>query len=259
MNSKGTFYLTVLALGVFAYIFFFERHALDTEQRAQLKLFPDFDAGKVASVEILRSNSVIRVERTNDQWQLTRPIIYPAQSTVIENWLGVFHSLNRHLYISAEDLLAHPGGLAAFGLEDPQAIVIIQEGKKKPQVRLGAKTQIGEMLYLQQVGSDGVFVTESALLDRLPPSATDWRDPIFLNLSGLKIDRLHVRTRALAGVREFSVERDPTNHLWRLTEPRPARADNSLLQQLLQHLQNARVGQFVNDSPGSDLEPYGLQ
>ena len=36
MNSKGTFYLTVLALGVFAYIFFFERHTLDTEQRAQL-------------------------------------------------------------------------------------------------------------------------------------------------------------------------------------------------------------------------------
>ena len=131
MNSKGTFYLTVLALGVFAYIFFFERHTLDTEQRAQLKLFPDFDAGKVASVEILRSNSVIRVERTNDQWRLTRPFIYPAQSTAIENWLGLFHSLNRLFYISAEDLLAHAGGLASFGLEDPQAIVIIQEGHKE--------------------------------------------------------------------------------------------------------------------------------
>ena len=48
MNSKGTFYLTVLALGVFAYIFFFERHTFDTEQRAErkMKLFPDFDAAK---------------------------------------------------------------------------------------------------------------------------------------------------------------------------------------------------------------------
>ena len=259
MNSKGTFYLTVLALGVFAYIFFFERHTLDTEQRAQLKLFPDFDAGKVASVEILRSNSVIRVERTNDQWRLTRPFIYPAQSTAIENWLGLFHSLNRRLYISAEDLLAHPGGLAAFGLEEPQATVIIQEGKKKPQLRIGAKTQVGKMLYLQQVGSDGVFVTESAVLDRMPPSATDWCDPMFLHLSGLKFDRLQVRARALAGTREFKVERNPADHLWRLTEPRPARVDNSLLQQLFQQLQNARVGQFVSDAPGGDLEPYGLQ
>src|SRR5256885_3663246 len=209
MNSKGTFYLTVLALGVFAYIFFFERHALDTEQRAQLKLFPDFDAGKVASVEILRSNSVIRVERTNDQWQLTRPIIYPAQSTVIENWLGLFHSLNRHLYISAEDLLAHPGGLAAFGLEEPQAIVIIQEGQKKPQLRIGAKTQVGEMLYLQQVGSDGVFVTESAVLDRMPPPATATSDPVVLHLSGLEFGRAHGWGRAPAGTRGFQWARDP--------------------------------------------------
>ena len=67
MNSKGTFYLTVLALGIFSYIFLFERHTLDTDQRAErdMKLLPDFDAGKVSSVEILRSNSVIHVDRTN--------------------------------------------------------------------------------------------------------------------------------------------------------------------------------------------------
>ncbi|PYM15265.1 MAG: hypothetical protein DME18_04720 [Verrucomicrobia bacterium] len=267
MNSKRTFYLTVLALGVFAYIFFFERHTLDTQQRAErkMKLFPDFDAAKVTSVDIfLRSNGVIHVDqvihidRTNDQWWLTRPN-YPAQSTVIENWLDLFHSLNRRAYISAEELLAQSGGLAAFGLEEPQATAIIQQGQKKLRLRLGAKTQIGEMLYLQQVGSDGVYVTESALLDRLPASATDWRDPMFLNLSGLKFDRLQVRAGTREGQRWFNVERDPSNHLWRLTDPRPARADNSLLQQLLQKLQNARVGQFVSDSPGSDLEPYGLQ
>ena len=66
MNSKRTFYLTVLALGVFAYIFFFERHTLDTQQRAErkMKLFPDFDAAKVTSVDIfLRSNGVIHVDQ----------------------------------------------------------------------------------------------------------------------------------------------------------------------------------------------------
>src|SRR5437870_3246554 len=136
MNSKGTFYLTVLALGVFAYIFFFERHTFDTEQRAErkMKLFPDFDAAKVTGVDIiLRSTNVIHVDRTNDQWSLTGPN-YPAQSTVIENWLGLFHSLNRRAYISAEELLAEPRGLATFGLEEPQATVIIQQGQKKLQL-----------------------------------------------------------------------------------------------------------------------------
>jgi hypothetical protein len=258
MNSKSTLYLTVLALGSFAYIYFFERHTLDTEQRAEraMKLFPDFDVGEVASVEIIRSNTVIRVERARDQWQMTRPIpIYPAQSTAIENWLGLFHALNRRACISAEELQAQPGGVAAFGLEEPQATVTVQQGQKKLRLLLGAKTPIGEKLYVRQVGSDGVLVTESALLDRMPPSAVEWRDPVFLRLAGWKLDQLHVR----AGAREFTVERDPASRLWRLTAPRSARADNALLHQLLQQLQTAHVDQFVSDAPGGDLEPYGLQ
>ena len=256
MNSKSTFYLIVLALSLFVYIFFFERHTLDTEQRAEqeMKLFPDFDARKVTGLEIIRSNSgsVIRVERTNEHWQLTRPI-YPAQSTAIENWLGLFHSLNRRAF-SAEELQAQ-GGLAAFGLEDPQATATVYLGRKKLRLRLGAKTPVGEKLYLQQVGSDGIFVTDSALLDRLPQSDLDWRDRTFLNLAGLKFGRLSVR----AGDREFVVELVASGKLWRLTAPLSARADNSLLQQVLLQLQNARVAQFVSDMPGSDLEPYGLQ
>src|SRR6266571_2841425 len=236
MNSKSTFWFMVVALGLGAYIFVFERHTLNTEERVQqaAKLFPDFDPAKVASVEILRSNNVkfIRAERANDQWRLVQPA-YPAQSTAIDNWLGLFRSLDRRTYLSALDLLAQPGGLAAFGLDSPQATVMIQQGTRKIHVLLGAKTPVGEMLYLQEVGSDGVFVTDSALLDRLPQSATDWRDPAFLDFSSLKFDRLHVRAsqrdlNVRAGQRDFEVERGPGSALWRLVKPRPARADNAL-------------------------------
>src|SRR5216117_184931 len=258
MNSKSTFWLMVVALGLGAYIVLFERHTLNTEEQAQqaAKLFPDFDPAKVASVEILRSNNVkfIRAERSNDHWRLVQPA-YPAQSTAIDNWLRLFGALDRSHYLSAADLLAQPGGLTAFGLDSPQATVMIQQGTRKIHVLLGAKTPVGEQLYLQQVGSDGVFVTDSALLDRLPQSATDWRDPTFLDFSALKFDRLNVR----AGQRDFEVERSPGGTLWRLIKPRLARADNALLQQLFQQLQTARVNQFVSDAPGSDLEAYGLQ
>ena len=248
--------MMIVALGLGAYIFFFERHMLDTEQRAQqaAKLFPDFDPAQVVSVEILRSNNVgfIRVERTNGQWRLVQPA-YPAQSTLIDNWLGLFGSLRR-TYLSAQDLVAQPGGLHAFGLDTPQATVVIQQGTRRLHVLFGAKTPVGEKLYLQPVGSDGVFITDSTLFDRIPQSASDWRDPTFLDFSGLKFDGLHVR----AGPRDFEVERSPGVPLWRLTKPRLARADNVLLQQLFQRLQTARVGRFVSDTPGADLEPYGL-
>src|SRR2546427_3661762 len=212
MNSKSTIWLMVVALGLGAYIFLFERHTLNTEERVQqaAKLFPDLDPAKAASVEILRSNNVkfIRAERANDQWRLVQPS-YPAQSTAIDNWLSLFRSLDRSHYLSAQDLLAQRGGLAAFGLDSPQSTVMIQQGTRKIHVLLGAKTPVGEQLYLQQVGSDGAFVTDSALLDRLPQSATDWRDPTFLDFSALKFDRLHVRANVRAGQRDFEVERGP--------------------------------------------------
>jgi len=162
MNSKSTLWLMFLALGLFAYILFFERHTLDTEQRAEraMKLFSDFDPTKIDSAEILRSNNVIRAERMNDQWRLVQPVVYPAQGTAVENWLSLFGSLNRRDYISARELLDQPGGLQDFGLDSPQATVVIQQGPRRIQLRLGAKTPVGEKLYLQQVGSDGVFVTD---------------------------------------------------------------------------------------------------
>src|SRR5215510_15466899 len=109
MNSKSTVWLLIATLGLGAYIFLFERHTLNTEERARqaAKLFPDFDPAKVASVEVLRSNNVkfIRAERANDQWRLVQPA-YPAQSTAIDNWLSLFKSLDRRAYYSAQDVLA---------------------------------------------------------------------------------------------------------------------------------------------------------
>jgi len=76
-----------------------------------------------------------------------------------------------------------------------------------------------------------------------------------LNLAGLKFDRLSVR----AGVGDFTVQRSFPGQLWRLSYPRQARTDSGLVQQVLQQLQTLRVDQFVSDTPGGDLEPYGLQ
>jgi hypothetical protein len=252
MNSKSTLGWLLLALGLFAYIFLFERHS-----RAPVphrRLFPDLDPEKVTSVEILRSNNVIRAERTNGQWLLAEPH-YPAQSTAIDNWLALLGSLNQRTHITAQELLDQPGGLAAFGLDPPLADISIQQGRKLFRLRLGSRTQVGEKLYLQQVGSDGAHVTEAVLLNKLPQTSADWRDRQFLDLTGLSFNRLLVR----AGTREFELQRDGAIKLWRLTRPRSARADNGLLQQVLQQLQTVRIGRFVSDVPGGDLEPYGLQ
>src|SRR5262245_20235058 len=131
MNSRTTIWLVVLALGLLAYVVLIERPSHDAAVRAgaAAPLLEAFDPKKVDVIEILRSNTVIRVERTNGLWRLAQ-LNYPAQSSVVENWLAILGATRRRAHISARELLAEPGGGGAFGIDNPSATVTLQQGSK---------------------------------------------------------------------------------------------------------------------------------
>ena len=171
MNPRTTILLLLAALGLFAYVWFYERHTPGTLHLAEAtqRLFPAFEPGQANVVDILRTNSIIRAERqSNGRWQLMNPS-YPAQTAMIDNWLASLKSLTRQAFITAQDLQNQPGGLSAFGLDPPQATVSVETTAGRIQFRIGNQTQVGEKLYLQNVGSDGVVVKKQPL--RLIPGS----------------------------------------------------------------------------------------
>ena len=257
MNSTTTKWLVGAALGLFAYILLIERHSPDSDQRASqaAKLFPTFNATKVTSIEIVRTNQSIRVEQVNDRWRLTTPF-YPAQSTGIEGLLQSVSQIQQHAYIPPEDLAKQPGWQASFGFAPPRATVTVQEGTNRIQFHVGSKTLMSDQLYLQLFGDKGLHVVDSAFIEHLPDSATEWRHPMLVHSERLSFDRLAVTN----GTRVFEIQRESTNQIWRLTKPLPAaRANFNSVDYLIKQLWNTRISQFVTDDPKADLEPYGLQ
>jgi Domain of unknown function (DUF4340) len=258
MNSKTTRCLVLLAAGLFAFIFFYERRLPNNEHRQALaaKLFPRFDPAKVTRVEVIRpGGNTLRVERTGRTWSLTVPLQYPAQDSPIESLLKAIGGLSRRAYIPATELLSRTNSLAEFGLDPPRARLIVQEGDHRLELSVGANTLLHHQAYYQLVGTDGVIVCDGALAEALPDSANAWRDATLLPLRGLDYDRLSVHS----GNREFEVERDPATRVWRLTRPLPARADNLELNTILGELQEWQVNRFVTDNPAADLESFGLR
>lgn len=255
MNPRTTRWLLVLVVGLFVYIYYFERHSVPTSKPgvASAPLLAAFRPESVNTVEIIRSNLVIRAERVRDGWRLTTPP-YPAQRTVVEGLIEAVGRLTRRGHIKAVEILAQ-GGLRAFGLEPPVATLTLLREEGAVQVRLGSRAPAGQQFYLQIVGEDGVYAVDDALLDRLPSGANDWRDPQLFSLGGMVWSRLEIRT----GQRELRVERDAATGLWRMLRPLPARADGRMVERLVMELQTIRVSRFVTDQPGIDLEPLGLQ
>ena len=67
-----------------------------TPNPAPLRVLPaDFNPEAVTTVQIQLAHQLeIRVERTNGGWQLTKPLVYPAQSVAIENLLQAVAALS---------------------------------------------------------------------------------------------------------------------------------------------------------------------
>jgi len=257
MNPKTTWTLVALAVGLFAFIFFFERHlrpagSAVTEARA----LPELDTGAVTSVQVRPAGQLeIRADRTNNTWQLTKPIVYPAQSAMIAGLLHALERLDGRNRITSHELRNRPQADKEFGFDPPQFSLIVQQGEPRTQILVGRLTALKDQVFFQVVGKDGIFVTDAALLKLIPPTPDDWRDTALVNLRELKFDRLAVSS----GGKTFEIEWSPKSQLWRMIRPMEARADNPRIEDLLQKLQAARVTQFVTDDPKADLDFYGLQ
>jgi hypothetical protein len=253
MNAKHTWAWFLTAALLFAFIFLFERHWRQPAPGPE-RVLPDFHAADVATIQVYPAGeSEIRAERTNGGWTLTKPIAYPAQASRIETLLAALERLTPAAPpLTARELRQHPRAEAEYGLENPQATLVLDSSR---HLRFGRLTAPGDQVFLRVVGAEGVYVVDAGLLRLLPRATNDWRDTAFVDLRSLTFDRLLV-TNAARGI-EF--QRDATHDTWRLMYPLKTRADTARLSSALQQLQQLQVAQFVSDDARPDLESFGLQ
>ncbi len=253
MNSSQTKWLVGLALALLTFIVVFELREKGgpPPSPATGQLVPGLRAATVTRVEFTRSNQTFRADYVANQWRLTAPLAYPANALLLRTFLDVCARLRPQLLIPA----AQSKSPADFGLQPPQATFVFHQGGTRIELRIGARTPVNNQLYVQVAGSDQVAVTDANLLEFLPRTPDDWRDRSLLSLTGVKFDRLRVRT----GTRDLLLERETTNQLWRITLPTPPkRANTPRIERLVADLQQWPVKDFVSDDPRADLEGFGL-
>ncbi|HNU98404.1 MAG: DUF4340 domain-containing protein [Verrucomicrobia bacterium] len=258
MNAKTTRWLLFLAVALAAFIALFERRTDDTARRAEqaARLLPELVTAEVTALTLTgATNPAIRLERVHDGWEFQSPLRYPAQPAGVDRLLTALRDLRWQGHVTAQELLAHTNGLAAFGFAPPAVSIAIQQGDRPIDLRLGAPTALGGQIYAQVAGRGGLYTVDGAVLKTLPGGVNEWRDTALVRLARRRFDRLQVRPITNG----FEVVRSPSNHVWRMVRPLSTRANNARLDLLLDQLELARVIQFVTDDPRADLEPYGLQ
>ncbi|MBN8248574.1 MAG: DUF4340 domain-containing protein, partial [Verrucomicrobia bacterium] len=261
MNTRTTWILLLSALLLGAALYLTGPRTGPPAAPGANRLTP-IVAGEVTAVELLRSNAVVRVERSTNGWRMTLPIQYGAQVSAVEAFLDALAAMRPRAFISPDQIEAAgasgTNGLKAFGLHENALTVKLETASGRPPLllKIGGPTPLGGQFYYQQVGDDGIFATGDSLLGTLPRTADSWRDRTLLDLEGVVFDRVEMR-----GKPSFVLERDPgpATNAWRFTKPLSARADAERVEALLGALERVRVSGFVADSPLVDLGPLGLQ
>jgi len=255
MNSKTTGIWLILAAALFAVILGLQ-HFLRPAAPESPRILPELRPPDVTSVQVFPSGALeIRADRTNHVWRLVKPVVYAAQSTAIEALLDALQRLNAVTRLTAAELHHHRNADAEFGFETPRVSLVIEAGTQRWQLLLGNKTPPGDQVFLRVVGVDGAFVVDADWLKYIPLLADDWRDTALVEAARQSLDWIVVTN----GAKVIELRREPTNHLWRMIRPFPARADAERITDALQHLLTARVTRFVSDDPKADYSAFGLQ
>ncbi len=257
MNTRTNWILLLAAIGLGAYVYLVDRRAGVTVRGGSgttAKYMP-VESGSVMAVELIRSNSVMRVALEDGVWRMTLPVEYPAQSASVQRFLDRIGKLLPTGYVTAAEVAAQPEAMKAFGLEPPVATVSLTTQTGPVILRLGGASPQPGRFYFQRVGSEGVFTADTTFLEALPASANEWRDRTLLDLGGGSFDRITLGGR---GRTIFDAVRDGPGR-WRLRQPVSARADGERLEAMVSALQTVQVTGFESDAPVIDRAAYGLQ
>jgi Domain of unknown function (DUF4340) len=237
----------LMALGAFYYVYEIrlgpEREKTEGRKGRVFTVEP----ADVAEVELKRADSMVKLKRADDGWQILEPVNARGDRGAVDETVTSIVTARMDREIEAE-----PKALGDFGLDRPaaEATLTLKDGKQIGLV-LGAKSPTGVWVYAREAGKPAVFVVgDSVLRDTTRPVA-EFRDKTVLafeqkDVTGLELD-----------MRDEKIALEQADGRWKITKPRPMPADADTVRDFLDKLRAARVKEFAADAPKS-LEPFGL-
>ena len=248
---RSTLVLLVAALGLGAYIYFFESGP-PAGTADPLETVFDIASDDIDSLSVTATNGDRTViDKDGDRWRIVEPFAVNVDVTQVVSLSSSLANLE------VQRVVAEPEDapdLAAFGLAAP-AIEVGFGTADGDDVRLliGERSPAGNDLYATVAGSNRVVLISGFLDTTFDQTTFDLRDKSILDITRDAVDSL-----AVAGP-DVAVRLRKADGEWSLVSPIEARADLGVTDGLVGRLSNGRMASIEDESADADaLEPYGL-
>ena len=192
MSSRSVLVLAVLLLAGIGYLLLDPSSRPDDDSGPDPLRLLDLEPEQVRSIEIAGSSrdDVLRLERRENFWWMTRPQSGPAADSAVEALLGRLSTTKRVADERRESTGSTAGsGADPFGFEDAAVVVTLTAEGAARIFELGDPTPVPGKRYARVDGGP-VALVEEALFERLALPAIELRDRQVLALDPYDADLL---------------------------------------------------------------------
>jgi hypothetical protein len=247
--KKTTLFVLLIALGMAAYVYFYElRHGRgrDVTKDESTAAFP-FAADDIVAITIERNGQKVALEKRNDTWRITAPVETRADQNAVSALVSSLAGARLERTLAAD-----PSRLEDFGLAQPAVTVTIRLASgEEHALRLGARDFSGASVYAFVDQRREVALLPGSVLSAADKPLEELRDRSVLAFKSWEVTAAELRNPRT----QFHLERRGED--WFLTAPRELRADESNVRDLLDAVSFAKVDEIVAETADS-LARYGL-
>lgn len=252
MSFVRTLVLIAVAGALSAWIFLVEAPRLEQEAKADFLL--DIDPASVEKVRMeYPDGTSIEAVREGEEWKLTAPVAYPADSGVVANFLTTVQETKIERRLAKDEA----GALSSYGLEGDtgsQARLEVTEkgGKALPAVVFGIATPVGHQAFARREGSDEVLVVPLLLQSTIKKNPDDLRRKTMFSGETESVNRVTITGPAGSIVLERRGENE-----WTLQSPLVDEADTESVRSMLDSIATIDATGFY-DGDKADRAAFGL-
>jgi hypothetical protein len=249
MKTRNTLILFVLAIGLFAFIQFYERnHPSTREAEERASYVVQFDRDKIDRITITSGEDRIELKMKDNQWYVESPVKDRADSAAIAGLLTGLEGLRKEAVVSPEE--GKKPELKEYGLSKPGLRVKLSGKDSPPEIFFGKDAAVEGKVYVRLDKSDTAFLVSNEIKAQVTRKADDFRDRRLTNLTTAQVTKFAIRT----GAGELEVQKEGDH--WQLKKPLAARADDSKVADVLAQALTTRIDTFFQEEnpAGSGLQ-----
>jgi len=244
MKNSGLLIAAVVLAALSGALYWSNRHpASENTAKASIDTPPKILTLKqedISKIEIKKKGGeeLDLAKGNGGKWQITAPKPLGADQEAVSSLLSSVSSLNSDRLV--EDKATD---LGQYGLAQPSLELDITTKDSKPQkLLLGDDTPAGGAVFAKLEGDPRVFTIASYNKSSLEKTANDLRDKRLLTVDFDKLSQVELVTK------KQDIEFGRNKQEWQIVKPKPSRADNFQVEEIVRKLREAKMDTASSDA-----------